>query len=246
VTVAQDPGITVNFDVVDAVPVTLTCEANFGAPATIDTAIVPTAPGAPAGVSATAGNGQISVAWTAPADDGGSPVTGYVVTAATAGGGTTFAETLNSPVTSAILGGLANGAGYDVTVSAVNDVGTGPAAASADNPVTPTSAAPLITSANDIAVAVGGKLSFKVTAVGSPKPALAASGLPSWLTLTPAAKGGSATLAGTAPAGSGGVCPVTFTAANGVGFPVTQAATLSATFDGVTATQKFTLTTTAG
>jgi hypothetical protein len=66
-----------------------------------------------------------------------------------------------------------------------------------------------------------------VTAVGTPKPAITASGLPSWVTFTPAAAGGSATLSGTPPAGSGGVYPVTFGAANGVGFAVTQNAILS-------------------
>jgi Fibronectin type III domain/Abnormal spindle-like microcephaly-assoc'd, ASPM-SPD-2-Hydin len=197
--------------------VTLT---GIGAPLT-------TVPGAPTGVSALPGNGQISVSWTAPTSDGGLPIAGYIVSAATAGGGTTFTETLNSPATSAIMGGLSNGTAYDVTVEAVNSDGAGPAGVSSDNPVTPTSAAPLITSANSLAVAVGHTLTFKVTAVGKPKPTMGASGLPSWLTFTPAAAGGSGTLTGPAPVGSGGVYPLTFTASNGVGFPVTQNATLS-------------------
>jgi hypothetical protein len=184
-------------------------------------------PGAPTGVSAVAGNGEIDVTWTAPASDGGLPIAGYLVSAATAGGGTTFTETLDSPVTGAILGGLTNGTGYNVTVAAINSDGTGPAGASSDNPVTPTAAASLITSSNSIAVAVGHTLSFKVTAAGKPKPTMGASGLPSWLTFTPAAAGGSGTLAGPAPVGSGGTYPIAFTASNGVGFPVTQYATLS-------------------
>ncbi len=188
---------------------------------------VTTTPGAPTGVSALPGNGQVSVSWVAPASDGGLPITSYVVSAAAAGGGTTFTETLNAPATGVIMGGLTNGTAYNVTVSAVNSDGTGPAGVSSDNPVTPTSAAPLITSANSLAVAVGHTLTFKVTAVGKPKPTMGASGLPSWLTFTPAAAGGSGTLTGPAPVGSGGVYPITFTAANGVGFPVTQNATLS-------------------
>ncbi len=188
---------------------------------------VTSTPGAPTSVSALPGNGQISVSWSAPASNGGLPITGYVVSAATAGGGTTFTQTLNSPVTGTIMGGLTNGTAYDITVAAINSAGTGPAGVSSDNPVTPTAAAPLITSANSFAVAVGHTLSFKVTAVGKPKPTMGASGLPSWLTFTPAAAGGSGTLTGPAPVGSGGVYPITFTASNGVGFPVTQNATLS-------------------
>ena len=47
---------------------------------TSTTAVVPvTVPGVPNGVTATRGNGSATVTWTAPADNGGSPVTGYTV-----------------------------------------------------------------------------------------------------------------------------------------------------------------------
>jgi len=43
-------------------------------------------PGAPTGVSAAPGNGQATVSWSAPASNGGGPVTGYTVTGSPAAG----------------------------------------------------------------------------------------------------------------------------------------------------------------
>jgi hypothetical protein len=205
----------------------LTNETSASAPAAVTISYqAPVVPGAPTGVSAIPGNTQISVSWTAAASDGGPAITGYTVSAQA--DGTTISQTLNNPsATSAVIGGLTNGTGYDITVAAINSVGTGPAAAASGNPVTPTASAPLITSSNSLAVGVGQKLSFKVTAAGKPKPTITASGLPSWLTFTPAAGGGAGTLSGGPPAGSGGVYHITFGASNGVGFAVTQNATLS-------------------
>jgi hypothetical protein len=60
------------------------------------------------------------VSWTPPASDGGSPVTGYVITAAPGGKTVTTAR-----VRAFLVGGLANGTRYTFTVAAVNSAGTG-------------------------------------------------------------------------------------------------------------------------
>jgi hypothetical protein len=99
------------------------------------TAAPPTVPGAPTGVSATAGNGQATVGWTAPAN-GGSPITSYTVTPYI---GSTAQATTTATGTSATVTGLTNGTAYTFTVTATNSVGTG-AASTASNAVTPTNA----------------------------------------------------------------------------------------------------------
>src|SRR6185437_4202699 len=96
----------------------------------------PSAPGAPTGVSATAGNGSATVSWTAPSSNG-SPITSYTVTpyiGSTAQAPVTV--TGSPPATSAQVTGLTNGTSYTFTVSAANAIGTGQASAQS-NAVTP-------------------------------------------------------------------------------------------------------------
>ena len=91
-------------------------------------AIIPaTEAGAPSGVSGVAGNTVVALSWTAPASDGGSAVTGYVVTPSIAGVAQT-PVTFTSAATTETLTGLLPGL-YTFTVTAVNGVGTGPASA---------------------------------------------------------------------------------------------------------------------
>jgi hypothetical protein len=100
----------------------------------------PTAPAAPAGVSATAADKSATVTWSAPAD-GGSPITSYTVTPYLAGVAQTATQVSGSPpATTTIVSGLTNGSAYTFTVTATNAVGTGPASAPSQ-PVTPTGAA---------------------------------------------------------------------------------------------------------
>jgi hypothetical protein len=111
----------------------------------------PTVPGAPTIGTATAGNGEATVTWTAPASDGGSPVTGYVVTpyvGATAQTPRAFAGT----ATTQVVTGLANGTAHTFRVAATNAAGTG-APSAASNTVTP---APILPQAPTGASAVRG------------------------------------------------------------------------------------------
>ena len=105
-----------------------------------------TVPGAPTSVSATAGNGQATVSFTAPASTGGMPITSYTVTSSP--GGFT-ASGASSPI---VVTGLTNGTAYTFTVVATNVVGSGTASA-ASNSVSP-NAGP--TSIELMAVAGGG------------------------------------------------------------------------------------------
>ncbi|WP_158510569.1 fibronectin type III domain-containing protein [Actinoplanes friuliensis] len=83
-------------------------------------AAVARAPGPPTRVAATAQDRSALVRWKPPESTGGSPVSGYVVTAQP--GGATITTTA---VTSVQVGGLVNGRRYTFTVAAVNVAGTG-------------------------------------------------------------------------------------------------------------------------
>ncbi len=89
-------------------------------------------PDAPTIGTATAGNTQATVTFTAPASTGGAAITGYTVTANPGGFTGTGA---NSPIT---VTGLTNGVAYTFTVTATNSAGTG-AASGASNSITPAS-----------------------------------------------------------------------------------------------------------
>lgn len=87
-------------------------------------------PGAPTIGTATPGDSQALVTFTAPASTGGAFVNAYTVTAHPDGNTATGA---GSPI---VVAGLTNGVSYTFTVTATNGVGTG-AASSASNAVIP-------------------------------------------------------------------------------------------------------------
>jgi hypothetical protein len=82
-----------------------------------------TVPGAPTSVSASPGDGQATVSWSAPASDGGGQITGYDVTSYVAG--VAQGTTSVTAVTQATVSGLTNGTAYTFRVAAKNAVGTG-------------------------------------------------------------------------------------------------------------------------
>jgi hypothetical protein len=103
--------------------------AGLVGPQASDSATLVSPPTAPLSVTATAGNAAALVSWSAPAQ--GAPITGYTVTSSP--GGFTCTTT---GATSCIVSGLTNGQTYTFTVTATNNVGTGPAS-SDSNQVTP-------------------------------------------------------------------------------------------------------------
>src|ERR1700689_3430681 len=114
--------------------VTATNGAGTGLASATSNPVTPTAPltvpGAPTIGTATRGNGEATVSFTAPANNGGAAITQYTVTSSP--GGITAAGSA-SPIT---VTGLTNGTAYTFTVTASNSVGTGLASA-ASNSVTP-------------------------------------------------------------------------------------------------------------
>jgi ELWxxDGT repeat protein len=101
-------------------------------------AVVPAATaGAPTGLTATRGNGRVSLSWTAPGSNGGLPVTNYLLQQSTDGGVTwkNVARKASSAVAATVTG-LANGRAIEFRVAAVNGVGTG-AFGAASTPVVP-------------------------------------------------------------------------------------------------------------
>ena len=97
-------------------------------------------PSAPTNVTATAGNAQATVSWSAPSFTGGT-ITGYTVTLNPGG------KTCTTTTTSCTITGLTNGTAYTVEVTATNSVGTSTPSVTLVTPVAPT-ITPAVTTAS--------------------------------------------------------------------------------------------------
>ncbi len=123
----------------------------FSTPSNSVTPQAPTVPGAPTNALAIAGDSSASVSWTAPASNGGSPITSYTVSAFA--GGAFAGITATQGGSPATVLGLTNGVAYTFSVHATNAIGNGPESAQSA-PVTPTAVI-----APDVALSMSGPAS---------------------------------------------------------------------------------------
>jgi hypothetical protein len=184
--------------------------------------VLPGLPTAPTNVTATGYNAEASVTWMAPANDGGTPITGYTVTSSPAGG----VCPVNEDETSVICTGLSNGTSYTFTVVAINSIGTSPESAPS-NVIIPSSnnVPPVFVSVDHDSFTLGEHGSFHVIAAGNPMPEvkLTAGILPNGVSFDEATD----TLSGTPTSVVGSPFVITFTASNGQSLDGTQVFTLT-------------------
>lgn len=176
---------------------------------------------APAITSAATAAGTVGSAFSFTVQSTGSP-TPTLSRTGTLPAGVSFTAGTNGTAT---LSGTPTKAGsYTETLTAAN--GVAPNATQAL--VVTISQAPAITSAAHSTATVGTAFTFSIKTTGSPAPSISDGGaiLPAGLSFTNSSNG-TATLAGTPAAGTGGLYTLAITASNGVGQPATQSFALT-------------------
>ncbi len=218
-------GLTAGLSYTFAVAATNTCTGAGSAcgtgPTITSNAVVPNAlPAAPTSVAATTGSLQATVTWTAPAANGGTAITSYLITPYI---GTTAqtAQAAAAGATSQVVTGLTAGSVYTFKVAAVNAAGTG-ASSAGTNAVT-INAGPTLSFAAPAAGEVAVPYTTPLTVTGGTTPytwSLAGGTLPAGLSLTAS----TGVLSGT-PTASGSF-PFTVQVVDSGGGTATKAVTL--------------------
>ncbi|MDP9232952.1 MAG: PxKF domain-containing protein, partial [Actinomycetota bacterium] len=157
---------------------------------------LPTAPDPPTGVTVAAGDSKAAVSWTAPADDGGSAITGYVVTSHSADpdAPTPQVSTPDGQTSMVTIDTLKNDASYTFTVTATNALGTS-APSDTSNVVTPRMGAtdPVI-----VSEPVDGNATSATTVTAGATDPTASEPLTTSVEVPPGTGGGTVTIAQTA------------------------------------------------
>ncbi len=201
-------------------PLTIKADNGVGGPVTQDFTL--TVDETPAITSGTAATAELGSPFTDTVTASGFP-TPTLSASGTLPGGVSFTDNGNGTATLAGTPDAGTGGIYPLTIKADNGVG-GPV--TQDFTLT-VSTVPAFTGADSTTFTVGQPGTFAVTASGISTPTLSASGtLPGGVSFTDN-RNGTATLAGTPDAGTGGIYPLTLMADNGVGGPVTQDFTLT-------------------
>lgn len=163
-----------------------------------------TVPGSPTSVTASAGNGQATVSFAAPASNGGATISGYTVTPTPAGG---VDSNAGSTATSHTMTGLTNGTSYTFSVKATNSAGTGAASAASNS----------VTSQGTQTIGAIGFLPVSVTVGGATSAsATATSGLA--VTLTSTTTGICSVFGGTVSGVAPGTCAIAANQAGNAGY----------------------------
>jgi fibronectin type 3 domain-containing protein len=205
------------------------------------TPVAPIEPAAPTGLTAKAGDTQVTLSWAAPAPNGGPPVTSYDIYDGTTPDfqAATLAE--NSPGTAATVPGLTDGTTYYFWVTAVNTAGQSPAS----NQASATPAAPSASPASNQASATPATTPASPgssQASATPATVQPDSGAPTGLTASPGDT--QVTLSWAAPAPDGGpqvtgydvyrATTADFKAATLAGTSASTSATVTGLTDGTT------------
>jgi hypothetical protein len=208
-------------------PGTAGCDTAAGSP-TVSPRLVLTATASPATVVGPTATSTITAALTT--DSLGSAI-GSANLGAFAGLQVGWSDPLPSGATVGAASSTISSGTASTTYNSQSTSGPGHVLATLDNGTATASVTvnrtPTITSANTVTFTVGTAGSFTVTTTGYPSPAISKTGtLPAGLSFTDNGNG-TATLAGTPAAGSGGTYPLSLTANNGVAPNATQTLTVT-------------------